>query len=93
MAINFFTLRFNNIDKYYICSFGEVTKHFHFHLFPRYKWMLKTDNIYVGDLIDGAKLFSKIRRESMVGISEDNVNKIKTVKLAFDEYLSKNFIV
>jgi diadenosine tetraphosphate (Ap4A) HIT family hydrolase len=51
------------VEKVYICSLGEETTHFHFHIFPRYRWMLDcpSESIYSGDKVDGAKLFSFMR--------------------------------
>ena len=51
------------VEKIYICSLGEETTHFHFHIFPRYRWMLDypSEAIYTGDKLDGAKLFSFMR--------------------------------
>jgi diadenosine tetraphosphate (Ap4A) HIT family hydrolase len=51
------------VEKVYICSLGEETTHFHFHIFPRYQWMLDcpSESIYTGDKVDGAKLFSFMR--------------------------------
>ncbi|CQR73255.1 hypothetical protein SpAn4DRAFT_2487 [Sporomusa ovata] len=55
----------NDIDRVYILSLGEETSHFHFHVFPRYKWMLNFPNedICINDKLDGAKLFSFIRQK------------------------------
>lgn len=52
-----------DVEKLYICSLGEEATHFHFHIFPRYRWMLEypAETIYTGDKLDGAKLFSVMR--------------------------------
>ncbi|VBB07328.1 histidine triad (hit) protein [Lucifera butyrica] len=51
------------VEKIYICSLGEETTHFHFHVFPRYRWMLNEPDeaIRTDGKIDGAKLFSFMR--------------------------------
>ena len=53
----------NDIEKVYILNFAEETAHFHWHLFPRYTWMLTQDPeyVYTGNRVDGAKLFSFFR--------------------------------
>ena len=52
-----------DIEKVYILNFAEETAHFHWHLFPRYTWMLTRDPeyVYTGNRVDGAKLFSFFR--------------------------------
>ncbi|MBP2660089.1 MAG: histidine triad protein [Firmicutes bacterium] len=61
-----------DIDRVYILSLGEETSHFHFHLFPRYKWMLDfpSEDICTNDKIDGGKLFSFIRNKYKVDKQE-----------------------
>jgi len=61
------------VEKVYVANFGEETSHFHMHIFPRYKWMLRysDENIRTHNKIDGAKLLSffrekcKVKRERM----------------------------
>lgn len=56
------------IDRVYICSLGEETSHFHFHIFPRYRWMLDDPSglIFTNGKVDGAKLFSLMRSKHKV---------------------------
>ena len=58
--------KISGVEKVYILNFAEQTKHFHFHIFPRYSWMIDKTNIelFSGELLDGAKLFSYYRREN-----------------------------
>jgi diadenosine tetraphosphate (Ap4A) HIT family hydrolase len=62
----------HDIDKVYILSLGEETNHFHFHLFPRYKWMLNfsAEDVRTKDKVDGGKLFSFIRNKYKVDKQE-----------------------
>ncbi len=55
------------VERVYICSLGEVTRHVHFHIFPRYKWMLEDKSVWSGDTVDAAKLFDVMRRTTLVG--------------------------
>lgn len=50
----------HNVEKVYILNFAEETVYFHWHIFPRYTWMLtqNAEHIYTGNRVDGAKLFS-----------------------------------
>ncbi|MDF2565788.1 MAG: histidine triad protein [Massilibacillus sp.] len=57
------------VKKIYICSFGEISAHFHFHIFPRYGWMLELEDTKTQDTTDAAKIFSQVRR----------IKKIKTL--------------
>ncbi|HBS58001.1 MAG TPA: HIT family protein [Firmicutes bacterium] len=50
------------IKKVYICSFGEVSTHFHFHIFPRYDWMLSLGDTQTNEMTDAARIFSKVRQ-------------------------------
>lgn len=52
-----------SLEKIYICSLGEQTSHFHFHLFPRFRWMLDYPacKICTDNKLDGAKLLSFMR--------------------------------
>lgn len=56
------------VGKIYICSLGEETSHFHFHIFPRYCWMLNdpSDMMHTNGKVDGAKLFSLMRSKYKV---------------------------
>lgn len=87
-AITEVLIREHDIDRVYILSLGEETSHFHFHLFPRYKWMLNfsAEDVRTNDKIDGGKLFSFIRNKYKVDKQElfDNrlleiINKIKLI--------------
>lgn len=53
------------VEKVYIASFGETTAHFHYHIFPRYRWLLAAapELITTGGKLDGAKLFSHCRQK------------------------------
>lgn len=48
-----------DVEKVYIMSLGEKTSHFHFHIFPRYRWMIEKSNVelFSRETLDGAKLF------------------------------------
>lgn len=54
-----------DVERMYIVSLGEETRHVHFHLFPRYKWMLEQP---YGDpsKIDAAEIFSQVRKKLQV---------------------------
>lgn len=60
--------KINGVEKVYIANFGEDTTHFHVHIFPRYKWMLRysSEDIRTNNKIDGAKLFSFLRKKYKV---------------------------
>ncbi|WP_346354720.1 HIT family protein [Azotosporobacter soli] len=70
--------RIAGVEKVYIANFAEETAHFHFHLFPRYGWMKEIQAAYVGDKLDGAKLFSLVRQtHKRSGIAEEaNVRNV-----------------
>lgn len=55
----------DGVEKVYVASFGEDTGHVHFHIFPRYQWMLAepAEEIFTGEKLDGAKLFSYMRKK------------------------------
>ncbi len=63
-----------NVEKVYIANLGEETAHFHWHLFPRYNWMLTrhTEDICTANKIDGAKLFSLCREKYKVPLDRMN---------------------
>jgi len=69
-----------SVDKVYICSFCEETEHIHFHLFPRYDWMLNIKDAYVEGKFDGAKLFSYIRNEYKTSTDQVSSNE-KVIKV------------
>jgi diadenosine tetraphosphate (Ap4A) HIT family hydrolase len=81
MAMTKVLVRENDIDKVYILSLGEETSHFHFHLFPRYDWMLNfpDEDIRTNDKIDGAKLFSFIRNKYKVDKQELFDNRLFSI--------------
>lgn len=60
--------KIDGIEKIYISNFGEETPHFHLHIFPRYKWMLRysVEEICTDNRIDGAKLLSFCRKKYKV---------------------------
>ena len=51
----------DEVQKLYICSFGEETNHFHWHIFPR---RMEVD--FNEQVIDGAKYFSEARKKYKV---------------------------
>lgn len=55
-----------DVEKVYILNLGEETSHFHFHIFPRYHWMIDKSNdaLFSEDKLDGAKLFSYYRNKN-----------------------------
>ncbi len=63
------------VDKIYICNFGEQTEHIHFHLFPRYDWMLNIKDAYTEGKFDGAKLFSYMRNKYKTSTDQVSSNK------------------
>jgi diadenosine tetraphosphate (Ap4A) HIT family hydrolase len=81
--------RIDGIEKVYLASFGEETTHFHFHIFPRYKWMLNhsAEEICTDNMLDGAKLLSFCRKKYKVQPTfinkEDILPVIKQIKQAF----------
>lgn len=56
--------KLDDVEKVYVATFGEKTTHFHLHIFPRYRWMLKqsAEDICTDKKVDGAKLFSFWRK-------------------------------
>jgi diadenosine tetraphosphate (Ap4A) HIT family hydrolase len=64
-----------SVDKIYICSFCEETEHVHFHLFPRYVWMLNIKDAYTDEKVDAAKLFSSIRNKYQTNIDQVSSNE------------------
>lgn len=62
------------VEKIYIASIGEETTHIHFHLFPRYGWML--DNLpqtgWTDGKLDGLKLMAYVRQHYKAGEAEMN---------------------
>lgn len=73
--------KIDDIQKVYVANFGEETIHFHMHIFPRYKWMLKhsCENIYTDNKVDGAKLFSFCRKHYKTVPDHMKKNDIATV--------------
>lgn len=55
-----------DIERVYICSFNELCPHLHFHLFPRYNWMLDLPGIHTDEKLDAVKLFSVARQQYRV---------------------------
>lgn len=55
----------DGVERMYIVSLGEETRHVHFHLFPRYKWMLEEPYVKQNK-IDAAELFSQVRKKLQV---------------------------
>ncbi|CUH97541.1 hypothetical protein P22_3672 [Propionispora sp. 2/2-37] len=55
-----------DVEKVYILNLGEETSHFHFHIFPRYRWMIDKSNValFSAEKLDGAKLFSYYRNRN-----------------------------
>jgi diadenosine tetraphosphate (Ap4A) HIT family hydrolase len=51
----------DEVQKLYICSFGEETNHFHWHIFPRGMELGFNEQV-----IDGAKYFSEARKKYKV---------------------------
>ena len=58
------------VENVYLLSFGEITKHFHYHIFPRYQWMLELDDVYRNGQLDGARLFSEVSKKYTVKTAE-----------------------
>lgn len=67
------------VERVYINSFGEETRHLHFHLFPRYKWMLDNSDILQNGKIDAIQIFDKLRKEMYVGRSKMETSEILNV--------------
>ena len=79
------------IDVVYLLSFGEVTRHFHFHIFPRHKWM---KDLYMqhflskpSDPIDGGQMFSVIRETCRLSEKESSCHHTLSVYRALKESL------
>ncbi|MDR1243744.1 MAG: hypothetical protein LBC22_03720 [Endomicrobium sp.] len=85
----FLKTKIHDIEKTYICSFNEETHHLHFHVFPRYPWMLSSENIHTDGKIDAAKIFSQMRKTYKVGINEEMKNKIYLLAEQFKVFLSE----
>ena len=74
----------NDVEKVYILNFAEETAHFHWHLFPRYTWMVtqNTEHIYTGNRLDGAKLFSFYREKCKAQLADmDKSDILKTIDI------------
>ncbi len=69
-----------SIERFYISSFGELTPHVHFHIFPRYDWMLKDPDVYFEGELDAAKLFCHFRQKLKQYIDKANLEKIEAFK-------------
>ncbi|WP_196601431.1 HIT family protein [Pectinatus frisingensis] len=71
-----------DVEKVYILNLAEETSHFHFHIFPRYCWMLDSFNaeLFSDGKLDGAKLFSYYRRENKVNKLQDIANLEQTIE-------------
>lgn len=63
----------SEIKKVYLLSFGEDTEHFHYHIFPRYDWMLDLEDIYHNGILDGARLFSEAIKKYKSSCSTLNI--------------------
>ena len=72
-------------------SLGEENSHFHFHLFPRYNWMLNfpDESIRTNGKIDGAKLFSFIRNRYKTNKQEQYDSKFLSVITHVREHVDK----
>lgn len=79
------------IDRVYMLSLGEESRHFHFHLFPRYNWMLnfQDESIRTNGKIDGAKLFSFIRNRYKINKQEKYDSKFLSVITHVREHMDK----
>lgn len=75
-----------SIEKVYICSFCEETEHIHFHLFPRYDWMLNIREAYTDGKVDAAKLFSNVRNKYKTSMDQISSNE-KVIEVV--DYLRK----
>ena len=65
------------IEKIYTCSFNELTPHLHFHLFPRYDWMLNWPNIdNEKQQIDAVKIFHHARENCIGYIDPQKMNQL-----------------
>jgi|GEM_PF-1356023 len=64
-----------SVDKIYVCSFCEETEHIHFHLFPRYDWMLNIKEAYTDEKVDAAKLFSNVRNKCKASMDQVSSNE------------------
>ena len=68
----------DGVERMYIVSLGEETRHVHFHLFPRYEWMLKKP-YWNQSKIDAAELFSQVRKKLQVNrqdMEDDSILEI-----------------
>lgn len=71
-----------DIEKVYLLNLAEETLHFHFHIFPRYRWMLDLlkEELFTDGKLDGAKLFSYYRRENKVNYTQNLSDMEQTVE-------------
>lgn len=60
------------VQRVYQASFGEVAGHFHWHLFPRYQWMVEEGaaEVRTEGQVDGPKLMSYYRKTHKVRRAE-----------------------
>lgn len=72
-----FLQRISEVERVYILNLAEETPHFHFHIFPRYSWMIDSLNaeLFSDGKLDGAKLFSYYRRKNKV----DNLHELSNL--------------
>ncbi|QDR82735.1 hypothetical protein SPTER_41650 [Sporomusa termitida] len=58
-------------------NLGEETSHCHFHIFPRYRWLIDKLNValFSQGKLDGAKLFSYYRHKNKT----DKLEKIPEI--------------
>ncbi|HCU04845.1 MAG: hypothetical protein A2X77_02210 [Gammaproteobacteria bacterium GWE2_42_36] len=65
------------IEKIYMCSFNELTPHVHFHLFPRYDWMLDWPHIQdANNQIDAVKIFHHARENCIGPVDPQKINQL-----------------
>ena len=69
------------VENVYVCSFTEETRHFHYHVFPRYDWMAEeiSEQLYAGNKLDGAKVFSYYRKTLKCSLDRNNSSLVQVV--------------
>lgn len=87
-----------DVGKVYIASFCEESSHIHFHIFPRYNWIVSQGHEYIvtEGRLDGAKLLSWARQQyktSSVYMSDPSILEVVTrLKAKLNQYFGSQYI-
>jgi diadenosine tetraphosphate (Ap4A) HIT family hydrolase len=77
------------VERVYLVSLGEEVRHFHWHLFPRYHWMVEEQEFYTQGKLDGTKVFSQARKRCRIVDSNVLDPKVLEIVEHFREKMKK----